>query len=374
MKVLHLNSYYIDNHLYSQLYGFFEPYVGQRVYIPIKQDRMPENIVHFKRTELIFKKVIKPIHKYNYFGKVKTLTKDAVALNIQKDVDFIHAHNLFTDGALAYQLKKRFGLEYIVAVRATDIGLQYRFMYHRRPFIKKVLNEAKHIIFISPTNRDQMLQMMPQNFIKKISDKIRVIPNGINELWLNNIKEPSRTASGDVRNLVYVGQIMKRKNLFALINGVELLRNKSGKDYRLTVVGGPNVYEEAYYEEFLAKIADLDWLSFKGKIMEKDKLMQVYRQSDIFVMPSKSELFGLVYIEALSQGLPVLYSKNEGINGYLEGKNVGMAVDPDNIEEIATGIENIAENYQEYKNFEAIIAPFNWGEIVNQYLKMYGYE
>ncbi|WP_318308104.1 glycosyltransferase family 4 protein [Flagellimonas crocea] len=374
MKVLHLNSYYIDNHLYSQLYGFFEPYVEQKVYIPIKQDRKPENVVEFKRTELIFEKVITPLHKYNYFGKVKTITKDAIAKNIQKDVDFVHAHNLFTDGALAYQLKKKFGLEYIVAVRATDIGLQYKLMYHRRPFIKKVLKEAKHIIFISPTNRDKMLQMMPSSFIQKIKDKIRVIPNGINEVWLNNTKEPSGVTLADERNLIYVGQIMRRKNLFALIDGIELLRSKSGKEYRLTVVGGANVYEEAYYEEFLAKIANLDWVFFKGKIMEKDKLMQEYRQSDIFVMPSKSELFGLVYIEALSQGLPVLYSKNEGINGYLEGKDVGMAVDPDNIEEIATGIENIADNYQEYKNFEAIIAPFNWGEIVNQYLSMYGHE
>jgi glycosyltransferase involved in cell wall biosynthesis len=374
MKILHLNSYYIDNHLYSQLYGFFEPFVEQRVYIPIKQDRKPENIVQFQRTELIFERIIKPSHKYNYFGKIKTITKDAVSKEIHQNIDFVHAHNLFTDGALAYNIKKKFGLEYIVAVRATDIGLQYKLMYHRRPFIKKVLKEAKQIIFISPTNKDKMLSMMPNGFIQKIENKIKIIPNGVNEIWLNNTVAPKQIETDGKINLLYVGQIMRRKNLFALIDGVELLKNRSKKDYKLTLVGGPNVYEEDYFNEFKARISNLDWVDYKGKIKDKHKLLTVYRESDIFVMPSKSELFGLVYIEALSQGLPVLYSKNEGINGYLEDKNVGAAVNPDDIEEIATGIENIIDNYHNYKNFETIIAPFNWAGIVNQYLSMYGYE
>ncbi|MFC4220514.1 glycosyltransferase family 4 protein [Flagellimonas marina] len=373
MKVLHLNSYYIDNHLYSQLYGFFESHLSQRVYIPIKQDRKPENVVSFDRTELVFQKIIKPFHKYNYFGKIKAITKDAIDKSVQKDIDFVHAHNLFTDGALAYNLKKKFGLRYIVAVRATDIGLQYKLMYHRRPFIKRVLSEANQIVFISPTNRDKMLSMMPESFINKIKDKIRVIPNGVNEIWLNNIHKP-KGKLGETINLIYVGQIMKRKNLFPLIDAVELIRNKSGKEFNLTIVGGPNVYEEEYFKAFSEKIAALKWVRYLGKIKDKQKLQETYGASDIFVMPSKSELFGLVYIEALSQGLPVIYSKNEGINGYLEDKDVGFAVNPDNIEEIATGIENIVGNYANYKNFEPIVAPFNWSEIVNQYLSMYGYE
>lgn len=50
----------------------------------------------------------------------------------------------------------------------------------------------------------------------------------------------------------------------------------------------------------------------------KKQLREAFSISDIFVMPSKPETFGLVYVEALSQGLPILYAKGEGFDGYFD--------------------------------------------------------
>lgn len=52
----------------------------------------------------------------------------------------------------------------------------------------------------------------------------------------------------------------------------------------------------------------------------------MFAESDIFVMVSHSETFGLVYIEALSQGLPILYTRGQGIDGTLKEK-IGEAAD-----------------------------------------------
>ena len=371
MKVLHLNSYFIDNHLYSQLFSVLEKDIEQIVYIPIKQDRNPENVIPFKQTELIFEKIIKPIHKYNYFEKIRAITKDVITKGVYKNIDFVHAHNLFTDGAIACNLKKKFGIKYVVAVRTTDIGLQYKFMYHRRDKIKRVLLEAEKIIFISPTYKDMLLAMMSNSFIQKIKDKIYIVPNGIDEVWLENIKEPQQKDLALSIELLYVGQIMPRKNVNVLIDAVEFLRQKTTKDYNLTIIGGENIYNKEYFEDFLLKIKSKKWITYLGKVKDKKQLIQHYRNSDIFVMPSKGELFGLVYIEALSQGKPVLYSKGEGINGFLEGKEVGVAVDPNDIEKIAIGIEKIVDNYNNYINFFGVIKPFNWASITEQYKKMY---
>tara|TARA_R110000796_G_scaffold252631_2_gene389331 strand:+ start:15844 stop:16908 length:1065 start_codon:yes stop_codon:yes gene_type:complete len=353
------------------LFNVLENNVTQRVFIPIKLDRTPENIIPFKQTELIFEKIIRPMHKYDYFGKIRAITKKVIAKNIHKEVDFVHAHNLFTDGAVAYNLKKKFGLKYVVAVRTTDIGLQYKYMFHRRARIQKVLLEAEHIIFISPTYKDKLLHMMSKSFINKIKDKIQIVPNGINTIWLENKQPPSQKELTTTVNLIYVGQIMQRKNIHGIIDAVEVLRKKENKEYNLTIIGGENIYEEAYFNTFQATIKDKKWISYLGKINDKAKLIEHYRNSDIFVMPSRAELFGLVYIEALSQGKPVLYSKGEGINGYLEAKNVGVAVNPNDIDEIATGIENIVRIYTEYANFDDVIKPFNWASVTNQYIKMY---
>ena len=56
---------------------------------------------------------------------------------------------------------------------------------------------------------------------------------------------------------------------------------------------------------------------FVGKVDSLPVLKSYYERSDFFTMPSKAETFGLVYIEALLQGLPVMYTQNEGIDGFM---------------------------------------------------------
>lgn len=143
MVILHLNSYYIDNHLYSSLHGAQDAHCEQRVYIPIKYNREPENQVDLPNTSLFFDKIIRKDHKYRFRYKIRTLTRRIIKLGLHENVDFVHAHNLYNDGVVAYKLKKKFGLKYIVAIRSTDVGLQYKLMYHRRPYVHKCNPSAK---------------------------------------------------------------------------------------------------------------------------------------------------------------------------------------------------------------------------------------
>ena len=66
-------------------------------------------------------------------------------------------------------------------------------------------------------------------------------------------------------------------------------------------------------------------------------------------MPSFNETFGLVYIEALSQNLPILYTKSEGIYKYFEEGHLGIGVEPSNITSIKKGLDFIINNYQSLK-------------------------
>ena len=62
-------------------------------------------------------------------------------------------------------------------------------------------------------------------------------------------------------------------------------------------------------------------------------------------MPSFHETFGLVYIEAMSQGLPIIYTKGEGIDGYFKEATVGYSVNPKDVKNIVKKIEMIIHNY-----------------------------
>src|SRR5690606_22696545 len=83
------------------------------------------------------------------------------------------------------------------------------------------------------------------------------------------------------------------------------------------------------------------------KPCSKEKLLELYRANDILVMPSKTETFGLVYAEAMSQGLPVIYSKGQGFDGQFKEGLIGYHVDCFDPVNIASSILKIVNNYEE---------------------------
>ena len=106
--------------------------------------------------------------------------------------------------------------------------------------------------------------------------------------------------------------------------------------------------------------------------MEQEALKQEYRDHDLFALASKTETFGLVYAEALSQGLPILYSKGEGFDGQFAEGYVGFAVDPWDVDDIARGIRKIVVAYPELANNTTIAADrFRMSLIAQAYGRLY---
>ena len=79
--------------------------------------------------------------------------------------------------------------------------------------------------------------------------------------------------------------------------------------------------------------------------MSKELLLSQYRQNDIFILPSKKESFGLVYAEAMSQGLPVIYTKGQGFDGQYPEGEIGYHINPNDSMDIANKILLIVGNY-----------------------------
>ena len=98
------------------------------------------------------------------------------------------------------------------------------------------------------------------------------------------------------------------------------------------------------------------------------------RQSDIFVMPSKPETFGLVYVEALSQNLPIVYTKGEGFDGFFPEGEVGYSAISGNVASIAEVIMKVIHNYPIIVNNITRLSlekDFSWPLIATKYMKLY---
>lgn len=368
MHVLHIINDYAGSKVHSNLVKALDELgIQQTVYCPIRNKELDGRyFFRGQNVRIIYSLCIKKWYKYTYHYRRLQLYKDLKKNVDLESIDFIHASTMFSDGALAYMAYKEFGTPYAVAIRATDLTtFMGRTLPHIFPYGRKILDCASKVYFISAAGFKLFKQRhFGWKMLCTIEPKYELRPNGIDDIWIDNI---IRTYTRS-RNICFVGTFLPRKNIPRIIDAIKLLRtNKDYEDIKLWLIGGGrddnNIVENLIH-------CNSDFIEYKGKISDKMLLIESMRQCGLFVMPSFTETFGLVYIEALSQGLPVVYSKDEGIDGLFDD-SVGIAVDPLSTEDISNAIKNILDTPSRYGNNSIDFNKFNWKEIAKKYLSDY---
>ncbi|MEK4523119.1 glycosyltransferase family 4 protein [Psychrobacillus sp. FSL W7-1493] len=364
MQILHINSYYGGGMLYKNIYDRqVKNGIPIDVYVPTP---FTTDLSHLQLGD--YTTVRKNHHKFDrylFYVKHQKIYRDLVKnFEIQK-YSIAHAHTLFSNGYIALQTKKNFGIPYVVAVRNTDVNQFFK----KRVFLRKlgveILKEAESIIFLSdPYKNIVMEKYIPQKDRETIIKKSIIIPNGIDEFWFNNLGKPKSLSQPLCINAVFVGAVNNNKNLLTSAKALETLQGR-GFNVNFTVVG--KISNEQVFEE-LMKFSFVNYL----KPLPKERLIEIYRSNDIFIMPSLTETFGLVYPEAMSQGLPLIYSKGQGFDGQFDEGKVGYHVDAHDPTMIADRIIDIMKNYEDIsKNCLELVDIFNWDRLLTQYDDVY---
>lgn len=302
-------------------------------------------------------RILSALTKVSFSRKQHIMRQQYEKLFHRNKPDLIHAHTLFSDGALANYYFENYATPFIVAIRSTDMDVFLKY----KPWLlsqgKQIAENARSIVFISPS--------LKRKFLRKFGDsyesKSRVLPNGIHRSYFQN-EVTAKQKTHIPPELLYVGSFQKLKNVPALIK----LTEKAGA--RLTIVGDGGTDEK----KVLQMIRNTDRVTYPGRINDPTSLREIYRQSDVFVMTSKRETFGLVYLEAMSQGLPLIYSRSAGIDGLFEEGTVGYGVRPGSETELKGAIEKILANYTEIsRNCISEARQFNWTGISERYKDLY---
>jgi glycosyltransferase involved in cell wall biosynthesis len=369
MKVLHIcNGAQGNPHVYKFLLQALKKYqVEQSVMIPVWEapsiDFEDIHCEYFYRDTTILSRLL-------FRRKIKKLTQFALKKFEVEKFDMIHAHTWFSDGAVAYELFKKFGIPYIIAVRNTDINIFYKYFIHLRKLGIQIVENASQVIFISPIYKNYFEnQLLPDKVKNKIFHNIHIIPNGVSSFWLNN-RFLKSTISSPVK-LLSIGAITPNKNHLRLCGAVDLLRN-AGMDVELTIVGKGYNDAPRYLKKLEKFIKEKSYIRLLEK-QNREELLITFRAHNIFVLPSHTETFGLVYIEALTQGLPVIYTKGQGIEGYFKPNEIGRLVFSKNINDIANIILSSIQDYATLtENIGQIdLSNFDWEHIAKRYLEIY---
>ena len=372
MNILHISNGYADSKVHSNLTKALDQLgIEQTVYCPVREKRlMGKNQFEGKHIKFVYSYCIKPWYKYVYQFKRWMLYRDMKSKVALKDFDVIHAATLFSDGGIALKAHKKYGIPYIVAVRNTDINLYIRKLKHTHRLGREIVCHASKIVFISKGEKKEFEE---SDFVKpiwdNIKDKIVFQPNGIEDYWHEHISKEQRLG----HDVLYVGDFTPNKNVVRLAQAVIGLRQEEGfKDVRLVIVGGEKIGMAWKSDGRTQQIIDEHPESIKavGRIYDKDKLAEVMRRCALFAMPSIHETFGLVYIEALSQNLPVISTKGQGIDGIFDD-SIGIGVEALSVEAIRDAIRTILLKSSLFSNKSVKFEDFCWNNIARRYKTIY---
>jgi len=375
VKVLHIANDYAGSTVYMNLVRELDNLaVEQIVYTPIRgTNNVGKNAIEFAsdKSEVIYSSILNwHIDRVFYPYKIFKILKDIQRKVDFSQINFIHAHTWYSDGGVAYFLSKKYNIPFIVTVRNTDLNVFQKKLAYLRPFGRKVLERAKNIFLISASYLPRVLsQHSLQTSLGSIQEKIKVLPNGVDPYWLNNaVGQKEQKKLNDTVQLIYVGRLTAGKNVPFVQQAVVWLNKNTRHNVHFHIVGGGGTSEAEVIE--LAN-QQPSYFTYHGKVYNKDELANLYRTADIFVMPSSHETFGLVYVEAMLQGLPILYTANEGIDGFYP-ESIGEKIQTPTVQEIGEKLSVMIENLNGYSiPAEALKRNHDWAEIAKQYLSIY---
>lgn len=367
MKVLHICNDYCGSKVHANLYKRFDKLgVEQLIYTYYRGGDMEgKNRFEGEFTRFFYRPILKKRHRVLYHEKVQTVYDDLTHSVDNLRFDLSHATTLFSDGPIAYRLFREHGVPYVVTVRNTDINEFLAVAPWAWPMGMKVLKNAQKIVFISKAPMEKFCRhFLIKRILLEIQDKFVIQPNGVDDYWLGHILTGEKSFR---HQLIYVGRFDVNKNVMRLIHAVIGLKDQF-PDIKLHLVGGDG-WREKEVLSFVQKYPQ--HLEYHGKVYDKDVLRSLYAKCSVFAMPSIHETFGLVYIEALTQNLALIYTKNQGIDGLLD-ERVGEKVNALSTKSIQNAICKVLEHRSDYLASEVVdFERFRWEEIAKEYKKMY---
>ncbi len=365
MKILYLCTFYHRAMIFRDSMNYLEKlgHVINAFNAVAFGAKIDEKYLSIMDDKVIHKACFRKHDRYFYFHKQQKIEEALTEAYKVAEYDGIHAHTLFNGGWAARKIRKKTGVPYVVSVRNTDLNVFLSIPAFKKIAVK-IVNDAAAVQFLSVAYKDAFIKKCYAHNPELVRKKSFVIPNGLEKFWLDNISAPKKLPNPKELRLLCVGKIDANKNAKSILKAMQLLE-KRGISAKLTIIGQ---IVDANVQKELSEYKNAEILPY----MTKEQLIAHYRNNDIYVMPSIRESFGRVYAEAMTQGLPVIFTRGQGFDGLFADGEVGYAVKPLDCTEIAEAIEKISNRYEEIsRNCVEKCKQFDWTTIAKRLEEMY---
>jgi len=250
----------------------------------------------------------------------------------EEKVDIVHVHGPFNFYELAAYISNK---KYVISLQGSFMKEAYetnRIKKVKKDFYmgligKYILNKSSAIIAKTQEEKKHFL-----NYYPYLIEKIKIIPNGMD--FSHSYNHTKDTNGYFYRNnyqknkkiILFLGRLNWKKGLDILIKGFSHLYNEN-KEVHLLIAGkdGGDGYENKV-RRWVRKFGLEKAVTFTGFLDGKDKI-SVLCSSDVFILPSYSENFGVAVIEAMAAGLPVVITNRVAISSDISQWKAGIIID-----------------------------------------------
>ncbi len=215
-------------------------------------------------------------------------------------------------------------------------------------YLKSHASRADLILCISENTRKDVI-----NILGVPEEKVWVTYMGVSRVFCSNrdenlLSDLRKRYGLPERFILFVGTIEPRKNLVKLVEAFHMLYSRDRIKEPLVIVGGKGWKNEPLYE-LIRKLKIEDRIIFTGHVSDTD-LPLFYNSATVFAYPSLYEGFGMPVIEAMACGVPVVTSNVSSLPEV--AGDAAILVNPEDPEEIASGINRILTDEDLYKNLQ----------------------
>jgi len=257
--------------------------------------------------------------------------------------------------------KKFLKIPYILYARGSDV---YRPQISLRLMLKITLKNAAALIALT--------EDMKKEIQKTYNKKIFVIPNGIDLIKFENISKKNRLPYNDKNIILFVGRLHPVKGVKYLIEAMRIIKDKDSYT-ELIIIGDGE--EKKKLQNVVKKIGLSNTITFMGEIPNR-KVSKYMTASDILVLPSLSEGFPNVILEAMASGIPIVATGVGGVPEIMEDGVNGFLVEPGDPTQIAQKVLFLLNNKKTMKmisdnNKKLVNQFYNWKKITLQLENVY---
>ena len=292
------------------------------------------------------------------FNEVEEYKNKAVELSSTVEFDVIHANDWVT-GRAAIEIKKRTGKKLVATIHSTEYDRTAGKPWERiEKEEKAIIDNADLVVTVSRRLKEELISLYHTD-----EKRISVIYNAINRERFNGIKRDSNR-----KVVLYVGRLSVQKGIDNLIKAFRIVSEKNDNALLYIIGEGPELSNLIN----LSINLDLsDKVIFLGKVPDSE-METLYSIANVFVMPSVSEPFGIVALEAIASNVPTIVSSQSGVSEVIKNTLKVDFWDTEQMADLILGLINYNEaNNEITKNAYKELDSITWDKAAEKFIEIY---